>query len=94
MCIRDSYTGVYGADSERQLIERFCREVRLVGLLKVLRQGFTCLLYTSQGLLIQGVHIGLLQLLLGMGRLAVGLQLVAAVAFPCKPCLLYTSRCV
>ena len=38
-----------------------------------------------QGLLIQGVHIGLLQLLLGLGRLAVGLQLVAAVAFPCKP---------
>ena len=37
----ERYTGVYGADSERQLIERFCREVRLVGLLKVLRQGFT-----------------------------------------------------
>ena len=37
----ERYTGVYGADSDRQLIERFCREVRLVGLLKVLRQGFT-----------------------------------------------------
>ena len=37
----ERYTGIYGADSERQLIERFCREVRLVGLLKVLRQGFT-----------------------------------------------------
>lgn len=37
----ERYTGVYGADSERQLIERFCREVKLVGLLKVLRQGFT-----------------------------------------------------
>lgn len=37
----ERYTGVYGADSECQLIERFCREVKLVGLLKVLRQGFT-----------------------------------------------------
>ena len=32
---------IYGADSERQLVERFCREVKMVGLLKVLRQGFT-----------------------------------------------------
>ena len=27
---------IYGADSERQLVERFCREVKMVGLLKVL----------------------------------------------------------
>ena len=40
----------------------------------------------SQGLLIQGVHIGLFQLLLGLGCLAVGLQLVAAVALPNQPC--------
>ena len=39
-----------------------------------------------QGLLIQGVHIGLLQLLLGLGCLAVGLQFVAAVALPNQPC--------
>ena len=32
---------IYGADSERQLVERFCREVKMAGLLKVLRQGFT-----------------------------------------------------
>lgn len=32
---------IYSADGERQLIDRFCREVKLVGLLKVLRQGFT-----------------------------------------------------
>ena len=39
-----------------------------------------------QGLLIQGVYIGLFQLLLGLGCLAVGLQFVAAVAFPHQPC--------
>ena len=39
-----------------------------------------------QGLLIQGVHIGLLQLLLGLGCLTVGLQFVAAVALPNQPC--------
>ena len=32
---------IYGADCERQLVDRFCREVKLVGLLRVLRQGFT-----------------------------------------------------
>ena len=32
---------IYGADSEHQLVERFCREVKMAGLLKVLRQGFT-----------------------------------------------------
>ena len=37
----ERFEKIYGADSERQLIDRFCREVKLVGLLKVLRQGFT-----------------------------------------------------
>ena len=37
----EQFEKIYGADSERQLIDRFCREVKLVGLLKVLRQGFT-----------------------------------------------------
>lgn len=31
---------VYGVDSDRQIIERFCREISLVGLLKILRSGF------------------------------------------------------
>ena len=35
------YEKIYGADSEKQVIERFCREVKMVGLLRVLRQGFT-----------------------------------------------------
>jgi len=37
----DRYVKIYGTDSEKQLIDRFCREVKMVGLLKVLRQGFT-----------------------------------------------------
>ena len=37
----ERFEKIYGADGERQLIDRFCREVKLVGLLKVLRQGFT-----------------------------------------------------
>ena len=37
----ERFEKIYGNDSERQLIDRFCREVKLVGLLKVLRQGFT-----------------------------------------------------
>lgn len=37
----ERFEKIYGADSERQLIDRFCREVKMVGLLKVLRQGFT-----------------------------------------------------
>ena len=37
----ERFEKIYGTDSERQLIDRFCREVKLVGLLKVLRQGFT-----------------------------------------------------
>ena len=37
----ERFEKIYGADSERRLIDRFCREVKLVGLLKVLRQGFT-----------------------------------------------------
>ena len=37
----ERFEKIYGADSERQIVERFCREVKMVGLLKVLRQGFT-----------------------------------------------------
>ncbi len=37
----ERFRKIYGADSERQLIDRFCREVALRGLLNVLRQGFT-----------------------------------------------------
>ena len=37
----ERYVKLYGADSERQAIDRFSREVKMVGLLKVLRQGFT-----------------------------------------------------
>lgn len=37
----ERYEKVYGSDSERQLIERFCREVKMLGILKVLRNGFT-----------------------------------------------------
>lgn len=37
----ERYQKIYGADSEKQLVDRFCREVKMVGLLRVLRQGFT-----------------------------------------------------
>lgn len=37
----ERFEKIYGADSERQIIDRFCREVKMVGLLKVFRQGFT-----------------------------------------------------
>jgi type I restriction enzyme R subunit len=37
----ERYAKIYGSDSEKQLIDRFCREVKMVGLLRVLRQGFT-----------------------------------------------------
>lgn len=37
----ERYVKLYGTDSEKQLIDRFCREVKMVGLLRVLRQGFT-----------------------------------------------------
>ena len=37
----ERFEKIYGADSERQIVERFCREVKMVGLLKALRQGFT-----------------------------------------------------
>ncbi len=37
----ERYEKVYGAESEKQVIDRFCREVKMVGLLRVLRQGFT-----------------------------------------------------
>lgn len=36
----ERYVKIYGAESEKQVVERFCREVKLQGLLKVLRQGF------------------------------------------------------
>ena len=37
----ERYEKIYGSDSEKQIIDRFCREVKMQGLLKVLRQGFT-----------------------------------------------------
>ena len=37
----ERFEKIYGTDSEQQLVDRFCREVKMVGLLKVLRQGFT-----------------------------------------------------
>lgn len=37
----ERYVKIYGSDSEKQIINRFCREVKMVGLLKVMRQGFT-----------------------------------------------------
>jgi len=37
----ERFEKIYGGDSEKQIVERFCREVKMVGLLKVLRQGFT-----------------------------------------------------
>lgn len=37
----ERFERIYGADSPVQLIDRFNREVKMVGLLKVLRQGFT-----------------------------------------------------
>lgn len=36
----ERFEKIYGADSERQMIDRFCREVKMIGLLKVFRQGF------------------------------------------------------
>ncbi|MPL75073.1 hypothetical protein SDC9_20894 [bioreactor metagenome] len=37
----ERFQKIYGSDSDKQIIERFCREVKMVGLLRVLRQGFT-----------------------------------------------------
>lgn len=37
----ERYVKIYGSDSERQIIDRFSREVKMVGLLRVLRKGFT-----------------------------------------------------
>lgn len=37
----ERYVRIYGADSEKQIVERFYREVKMVGLLRVLRKGFT-----------------------------------------------------
>lgn len=36
----ERYVKIYGVDSEKQIVDRFCREVKLNGLLKVLRKGF------------------------------------------------------
>ncbi len=36
----ERFEKIYGADSEKQIVDRFCREVKMVGLLKVLRKGF------------------------------------------------------
>ena len=36
----ERYVKIYGNDSERQIVDRFCREVKLNGLLKVMRKGF------------------------------------------------------
>ena len=36
----ERYVKIYGTDSERQIVDRFCREVKLNGILKVLRKGF------------------------------------------------------
>ena len=33
----ERFEKIYGADSERQIVDRFCREVKMAGLLKVLR---------------------------------------------------------
>ena len=37
----ENYQKIYGSDSEKKIVERFCREVKMVGLLQVLRKGFT-----------------------------------------------------
>ena len=37
----ERYEKIYGSESEKQIIDRFCREVKMQGLLKVLRKGFT-----------------------------------------------------
>ena len=36
----ERYVKIYDQDSEKKIIERFCREVKLKGLLRVFRQGF------------------------------------------------------
>lgn len=37
----ERYQKIHGTDSEKHIIDRFCREVKMVGLLRVFRQGFT-----------------------------------------------------
>ncbi|MCH4193386.1 MAG: type I restriction endonuclease [Butyrivibrio sp.] len=37
----EHYEKIYGSDSEKQIVDRLCREVKMVGLLRVMRQGFT-----------------------------------------------------
>ena len=36
----ERYEKIYGSNSENQVISRFCREVKMLGILRVLRQGF------------------------------------------------------
>lgn len=37
----ERYLKIYGTECEKQIVDRFYREVKMVGLLRVLRQGFT-----------------------------------------------------
>lgn len=37
----ESYQKIYGSDSEKKRGERFCREVKMVDLLQIMRKGFT-----------------------------------------------------
>ena len=37
----ERYQTIYGAECEKQIIDRFYREVKMVGLLRIIRQGFT-----------------------------------------------------
>ena len=37
----ERYEKIYGSDSEKRIVELFCREVRMSGLLHVMRKGFT-----------------------------------------------------
>jgi len=36
----ERYVKIYGSESEAKIVERFCREVKMAGLLKILRKGF------------------------------------------------------
>ena len=37
----ERYTKIYGSDSEKKIIDRFCHEVKMSGLLHIMRKGFT-----------------------------------------------------
>ena len=36
----ERFEKIYGSDSEKQIVDRFCREVKMNGLLKIMRKGF------------------------------------------------------